>query len=245
MTRGDRTRWRAVAAALVLPALAACSAGADDRPVVFAAASLGAPFEALAAEGGLDVDFSFAGSNALVDQLAGGARADVLATADGPTMDRAVAAGVVDGEPVRLATNHLVLVTPPDNPAGITGLDGSLDGARLVVCAPEVPCGRAAHAVADDAGVELRPVSEESGVTDVLGKVTSGEADAGLVYATDARAAGERVHTIAVPGAEEYPADYWIAAVAGGDAERAAAFIDLATSAEGRRVLDDHGFGRS
>ncbi|MCP6406714.1 hypothetical protein NL481_27310, partial [Klebsiella pneumoniae] len=87
-------------------------------------------------------------------------------------MDDAIAGGALTGRPTVFAENVLTLVVPPGNPAGITGLDASLDGKALVVCAPQVPCGAASQELAGKLGVTLRPVSEESAVTDVLGKVT-------------------------------------------------------------------------
>ncbi|GAB3811173.1 molybdate ABC transporter substrate-binding protein [Tessaracoccus terricola] len=244
MSRGPRLVGAALLAAALLGATA-CSAAEEAAPVVFAAASLTNPFEELADDAAEPADFSFGGSNGLVDQLVGGAPADVFASANTSTMDRAVEEGVIEGEPVRFATNVLVLVTPAGNPAGITGLDQSLDGAKLVVCAPEVPCGEATAALAETVGITLQPVSEESAVTDVLGKVTSGEADAGLVYATDAAGAGEDVETIEIPESSQHVNEYWIAAVVGGDAEAAASFIGLVTGQQGQDLLVEFGFGPS
>lgn len=225
--------------------LGACATPAADGTArgatVFAAASLNAAFSDIA--DGTGVSFSFDGSSGLVDQIAGGAPADVFASADRRTMDKAVEKGLIVGDPTMFATNYLVLVTPPDNPAGVTGLDASLDGAKLVLCAPEVPCGGASERLAESVGVTLAPVSQESSVTGVLGKVTSGEADAGLVYLTDATGAGDQIHMITVPQAESDPNTYWIAAVEGGDAENAQAFIDVVMSENGQAVLHDHGFG--
>lgn len=215
---------------------------------VLAAASLKGAFTDLsadftAAHPGTSVTFSFDGSNSLVDQLDGGARADVLATADQPTMDRAVAADLVE-DPDPFATNVLTVVTPPDNPGRVTGFDASLNGTRLVVCAPTVPCGAATRRLADSDGLSLAPVSEESKVTDVLGKVTSGEADAGIVYTTDAAGAGDKVKTFAIEGADEARNDYPIAVVA--DAQNpvgAQAFSDFVRGPQGRQVLAKYGFG--
>lgn len=236
-------RAAAVLLAATLIGAAACSAGEEAHPVVFAAASLTNPFADLAENAEVNVDYSFGGSNGLVDQLVGGAAADVFASANTATMDRAVAEGVTAGEPVRFATNLLVLVTPAGNPAGITGLDESLDGAKLVICAPEVPCGASTAALAETVGITLEPVSEESAVTDVLGKVTSGEADAGLVYATDAAGAGEDVETLEIPESSQHVNEYWIVAVKGGDADSASSFIELVTGASGQELLADFGFG--
>lgn len=236
---------RATAALLaaVLLGATACSGTDDASPVVFAAASLTNPFEELADDAGVAANLSFGGSSGLVDQLVGGAPADVFASANTATMDRAVAEGVTDGEPVRFATNVLVLVTPAGNPAGITGLDNSLDGAKLVVCAPQVPCGQATTTLAEAVGITLEPVSEESAVTDVLGKVTSGEADAGLVYATDAAGADDAVETIEIPESSQHVNEYWIVAAKDANAKEAASFIELVTGPRGQELLADYGFG--
>ena len=236
--------------------LAGCAPGDDDDPAspdrtltVFAAASLTDAFTELAddferANPGVEVRLSFDGSSGLVDQLAGGAPADVFASADEQNMDRAVAEGLVVGEPTVFAVNELTLITPPGNPAGITGLDDSLDGTRLVVCADGVPCGTATRALADTAGITLRPVSEESKVTDVRGKVASGEADAGIVYATDARAAGDGVEQIALSGTATHPNRYPIALVAGApSSDLGQSFLDTVSGPEGRTVLERYGFG--
>lgn len=214
----------------------------EAAPVtVFAAASLHKAFPEVSE--GMRVDYSFDGSSGLVDQLRGGAPADVFASADSTTMDRAVEEGLIDGEPVMFATNRLVLVTPQGNPAGVTGFDSSLGGTRLVVCAPEVPCGAATFGAAERSGLGLAPVSEESSVTDVLGKVTSGEADAGVVYATDAAQAGDRVETFDVPGADEEPNTYWIAVLADApNPEGAEAFVELVLG-PGQAALSANVFG--
>src|SRR5699024_7603573 len=117
--------------------------------------------------------------------------------------------------PRDFATNVLTLITPPGNPAGVTGLDDSLDGARLVVCADGVPCGNATRDLAAAARVDLHPVSEESKVTDVRSKVTSGEADAGIVYATDAIAAGDDADVVAIAGADAHANRHPLAVVEG------------------------------
>ena len=215
------------------------AAPSTSDAIVFAAASLNTVFPDIA-----DAKYSFDGSSGLVDQLKGGAPADVFASADKKNMDAAVDAGLMDGEPVMFATNYLVLVTPADNPAGITGFDGSLEGTKLVVCAPDVPCGAATVKVADANGLTLTPVSEETKVTDVLGKVTAGEADAGLVYATDAAGAGAAVLVFDVPGAADDPNTYWVGKVAGSrNAGQADAFVAAVTGTEGRARLAGFGFG--
>ena len=135
---------------------------------------------------------------------------------------------------------------PPDNPAGIeTFADAARPGIKLVICSPQVPCGAAGQADAASAGLALSPVSEELSVTSVLGKVISGEADAGLVYVTDAKAAGDKVRSIplqlATPAVNFYP----IAAVNASQVpELAQGFIDLVTGAQGQDMLSDAGFGK-
>ena len=248
------------AAALLLPGLAACGADATGRDAspaagdttltVFAAASLKQTFTELgkrfeAAHPGTDVTFNFAGSSDLVAQLEEGAPADVFASADTATMARATAADLVSGQPVDFATNTLQIAVPPGNPAGITTLaDLAEPGVKVVLCAPQVPCGSAAAGVEAAAKVDLTPVSEETSVADVLGKVSSGEADAGLVYVTDVKAAGDEVEGIAFPESSSAVNTYPVAALSGTrTASLAAAFVALVTSAEGREVLADAGFG--
>ncbi|WP_019145960.1 molybdate ABC transporter substrate-binding protein [Aeromicrobium massiliense] len=239
---------RALAVVLALGLVAGCSGGDAGRRTVtvLAAASLTEPFTALAErleeqDPGLDVRLSFAGSADLVAQVEAGAPADVLATADEASMAR-VPADLLDGEPVTFATNRLQVVVPPGNPGRVRT---AADLARVdtVLCARAVPCGALAHALLDDLGVRVRPVSEEQSVKDVLGKVASGEADAGLVYVSDARAAGDRVETVDVEGSEAHLNRYRLAALAGGDAEVARRWLDLVSSGEGRAVLRDAGLG--
>lgn len=244
--------------ACVAVLLAGCSAApsgqrqgqpAATTVTVFAAASLGEVFEAAATgfeatHPDVDLRFSFESSSALVDQLKGGAPADVLATADTRTMTNAQTAALIAGEPTVFATNVLTLIVPRGNPAGVTGFDASLQGTAFVICADGVPCGTATRALAQRLGVELSPVSEELKVTDVRGKVASGEADAGVVYTTDARAVADKVAAIAIPGADADPNRYPIAVLA--DArhpEQARAFVDYILSAEGRTILAESGFG--
>ncbi len=248
------------AALLLAVALAAgaagCAApdggsGAGKTLTVFAAASLKAPFTALAREfeashPGTRVALSFAGSADLATQLSQGAPADVFASADRKNMAKVADAALVEGAPSDFASNVLTIAVPPANPANIGSFaDLARPGTRLVVCAAQVPCGAAAATIAGRAGVALKPVSEESAVTDVLGKVTSGEADAGLVYVTDVKAAGDKVKGIAFPESAYAVNKYPIAGVrASRNKELAAAFVALVTGSEGQKVLADAGFGR-
>lgn len=247
---------RRTAAALVAVTallLTGCSGTADDPDdvlTVYAASSLTAPFTELggqfeAEHPGVTVRFSFAGSSDLVAQLQEGAPADVFASADQANMDKLTADDLAASDPVPFATNTLEIVVPADNPAGIRSLaDVQSTDVQLVVCAPEVPCGAAAQRLAERAGVTLTPVSEEQKVTDVLAKVSSGEADAGLVYVTDVRAAGDAVRGIAVPEADSVVNVYPIAPVTTAvDPTLAQEFVDLVVSDAGQRVLSRAGFG--
>jgi molybdate transport system substrate-binding protein len=241
-------------AALVVPLSACSGGGADgraqdgDRLTVFAAASLTSTFTRLgkdfeAAHDGVRVRFSFGGSADLAEQIRSGAPADVFASADTATMDRLGD----DAEHRRdFASNVLEIATPPGNPAHVAGLaDLGRPGVRLVVCAPEVPCGAATAQVAERAGVDLQPVSQEQSVTDVLGKVASGEADAGLVYVTDVQAAGDRVEGVRFPESSSVVNTYPIATVKDSpNAELALEFEDFVLGEEGRKVLADAGFGK-
>jgi len=252
-----RTTVRRVAAGSVLIALgatlAACGdddqeGGGDDATLQVLAASsltdvfteLGEQFEA--DHDGVDVELSFGSSTDLAEQAADGAPGDVLATADSTAMSVAEGAGVV-ADPATFATNVLVIVTPPDNPAGIATLD-DLDGTTWVRCADDVPCGRIALAVLAAAGVEAEPASLEEDVRATLDKVMSGEADAGLVYASDAVAAGSDVTEIPIAGAESELTSYLIGALdQAGDAGLARDWVDLVTGPEGQAALAEAGFG--
>ena len=228
----------------VLPGCA--TTGAEpSRLVVYAAASLSAVFEDLGekfeAATGANVVFNFAGSSDLLAQLQQGASPDVLATADERTMDAATEAGLVAGEPEVFAANALAVALAPGNPAAIESLE-DLGDALVVVCAPQVPCGAATRELAERAGLRLSPVSEESSVTDVLGKVTSGEADAGIVYRTDLARASGQVESLEIPEAVNVSTAYPIAEVEQPGGGLAAEFIDFVLGSTGRRLLAGAGF---
>ncbi|AKK10875.1 molybdate ABC transporter substrate-binding protein [Corynebacterium uterequi] len=194
--------------------------------------------------GGVDLVFNNDGSGALVSQLREGAPADLLITADTATMDRAVADGsVVD--PVSVASNSMVIIVAEGNPAGVAGLADLEERSDLTVvaCDPSVPCGVLARQLADQAGVQLNPASWEARVADVAGKVANGEADAGLVYRTDAVALSEVVDAVDIPGAKEYPTQVWAAVTTNAaHPEAAERVLAVLTSAELRDALTDAGF---
>jgi len=214
---------------------------------VFGAASLTKTFGELAtkfeaAHPGVTVATSFAGSSDLVAQIIAGAPADVFASADTKNMAKV---STLVGTPVNFATNVLEIAVPPGNPAKITTLaDLAKPGVKTVVCAPVVPCGAATVAIETSTGVKLTPVSEENAVTDVLGKVSSGEADAGLVYVTDVKGAGSSVTGIPFPESSTAVNTYPIATItASKNAKVARAFVDFVTGKVGRSVLAKAGFG--
>ncbi|XAS63839.1 molybdate ABC transporter substrate-binding protein [Micrococcaceae bacterium Sec5.8] len=243
-----------LAAGLLAATLTGCgmpaSGGAGKSLTVFAAASLKAPFTALAEQfeagnPGTRVILSFAGSADLATQISQGAPADVFASADITNMAKLTGASMVEGSPRNFATNVLTIAVPPANPASVASFaDLAKPGVKVVVCAAQVPCGAAAGNLQKETGVTLTPVSEESSVTDVLGKVISGEADAGLVYVTDVKTAGDKVQEI--PFAESAKAEntYPIAALrTGRNKDLAAAFIASVTGPEGQKLLRGAGFG--
>lgn len=217
---------------------------------VFAAASLTTTFTRLGdefekAHPGAKVTFSFAGSSDLVSQLTAGAPADVFASADEANLAKAESGGAIQGAPVDFATNVLAIAVPAGNPAHVKGFaDLASPSVRTVVCAPQVPCGAATAKVEKSSGVTLTPVSEESSVTDVLGKVTAGEADAGIVYATDVKGAGSAVESIPFPEAAKTVNVYPIATVAHApNAAGAREFVAFVTGPAGRKALIAAGFG--
>lgn len=250
-------RTRALAAlALLLAPLAGCGstggAGAEGRPTtltVLAAASLTESFTVLGSDfetthPGVTVRFSFGASSALAQQVVAGAPADVLATASASTMRTVTDAGDATGAPTTFATNSLVLITPVANPAAVTGLaDLARPGLKLALCAPTVPCGALALTVLADAGVKAVPVTQEEDVKAVVTKVVLGEADAGLVYRTDATAAAGRLSVVPTPGIEKQTTSYPVAVLAGArQPALAAEFVALLTSSMGRGVLASQGF---
>ncbi|RSZ66185.1 molybdate ABC transporter substrate-binding protein [Corynebacterium hylobatis] len=188
-----------------------------------------------------ELDFVNAGSSTLVQQLADGSPGDVLITADRANMDKAVEQGLVE-DPRAVAVNTLVMVVPAGNPADIGSVD-DLAGTTFVLCDPQVPCGTASQAIIADTGIVAEPASLEHQVADVLGKVVSGEADAGWVYRTDALSAGEGVEVIEIPGSEDQPNEV-VAAVttAGVDKQAATDFVDALTDDEMVDIWTRHGW---
>ncbi|GAA5141301.1 molybdate ABC transporter substrate-binding protein [Nocardioides marinquilinus] len=243
-------------AVLLSAGLAACGGddgGGDDGDqtvTVYAAASLTKAFEQLkddfeADHEGVTVDLELGGSSDLVTQLVEGADGDVFASADEANMTKLTDADLQADDPQLFASNTLEIAVPPDNPAGVQSFE-DLAGpdVDLVVCAPEVPCGAATQSMAELVGVTLDPVSEADSVTDVIGQVVAGQADAGVVYRTDVIAAGDDVTGVEFPQAQEVVNRYPIVALDdAADPELAQEFVDLVLSEEGQQVLADAGFG--
>ncbi|HEX6237130.1 MAG TPA: molybdate ABC transporter substrate-binding protein, partial [Acidimicrobiales bacterium] len=217
---------------------------------VFAAASLTDAFGEIAAaferrHPGASVELSFDASSTLATQAAEGAPADVLATADEHTMAGAVDAGVTSSPPREVARNALVLAVPPGNPGGVDGLSDLTDPDLFVgLCADEVPCGRLAGHVLADAGVAPAVDTREPNVRSLLTKLTAGELEAGLVYRTDAQAAGDRVEIVPVAGLEGRTTVLPVAPLdGGGNPGGGEAFVRFVLGREGRQALAAAGFG--
>ena len=229
---------------------------------IFTAASLTDAFKDMAAQiepanPGTKLTFNFAGSPTLRTQLAQGARADVFASADEPNMAGAEADGTITGQPQIFARNVLVVVVPVKNTAGIQTLqDLAKPNIKLVLTNKEVPVGNYARqslekmsqnpAFGSDFSkrVLANLVSEETNVRQVAAKVQLGEADAGIVYATDVTPAiRDAVRVIQIPPALNVIAKYPIAVVKGAQNEAGArAFIAYVLSPAGQTILVRHGF---
>jgi molybdate transport system substrate-binding protein len=233
----------------VLP-LTACGGGGGDHTTitVLAASSLTGTFTELGKEfedqhPGVTVKFAFDSSATLAQQAVGGAPADVLATADTSTMDDARA--VQASTPKVFATNVMVLATPAGNPAHVASFaDLDQPSVKFVVCVPTAPCGAVAQALLDQDHITGTPVSTEVDVKSVLAKLTEGEADAGIVYTTDATAAGDQVATVPIPGAGKQVTTYPIVTLdQSKNSTLAQEFVDLVTGSRGQQVLAKAGFG--
>jgi molybdate transport system substrate-binding protein len=229
------------AAALVLPATAGTRTGAGPL-TIYAAASLTEVF------GSYDgaQRYSFAGSNALETQIRNGAPADIFASAAPLNAERLYAAGLVD-KPVTFTANRLVLIVPRSNPAGIRSVyDLRTKSVKLVVANAAVPVGGYTRTVLKKMGlasVLSSVVSQESDVKAVTGKVALGQADAGFVYLTDARAVSDRVTVIRIPAWAQPRVRYEIAVVSrSGNKVAARAWIKRLLSPKGQAALKGAGF---
>ncbi|MGW1890550.1 molybdate ABC transporter substrate-binding protein [Streptomyces sp. NPDC002004] len=261
LTVRRRAAAAVVTAALLVP-LAAC--GGNDKKddggkkgsgspqaekvdlTVLAASSLTDVFKTEAdayekAHPGTKITFSFAGSQELAAQVKNGAPADALVTADTKTMD-----GLKSdtGAPAVIAKNRLVIATGKGNPKKVENLkDLSDTKLKVVLAAPEVPVGRYSKQILDAQKITVKPVSQEPNVRAVLSKVELGEADAGLVYKTDAQTAPTKVDAITIPDKQNAVASYPAAALKSSKHAAAAAdFVKWLSSPEAQKILQDAGF---
>ncbi|MEU6709070.1 molybdate ABC transporter substrate-binding protein [Streptomyces wuyuanensis] len=227
------------------PASSASGAARADLTVL-AAASLTDVFKTAGAayeksHPGTRITFSFAGSQELAAQVKQGAPADALVTADTRTMDGLKAD---TGTPEIIARNRLVIATAEGNPDRIDDLGDLADPKlKVVLAAPEVPVGRYSKKILDARKIDVKPVSQEPNVRAVLSKVELGEADAGIVYKTDAATAPDKVDAVEIPDAQNAIAEYPAATLkTSKNAAAAAEFVAWLSSPEAQKILRDAGF---
>lgn len=245
------TAGASLVAALALT-VGGCGGGGSTELVVSAASSLTDAFEVLAEDfeeenPDVDVLLNVDSSATLANQIDGGAPVDVYASADAANMTQVVESERAVGDPVPFATNDLVIVTRPGNEFGVAGPADLVrvvdEGEVVALCAESAPCGRLAAdlfvAELDESFVTRAPNARAT-----LGAVTRGDAAAGVVYRTDARAAGDAVELVDVAGGEAVSTDYLAVVISDGPGEDsvASAFLELLLSAEGREVLEGEGF---
>jgi len=261
--RGPRRRHPAlftvVCAAIAALVLAACSSSTSTPSasssgagkvsgtvVVFAATSLtdafnkiGAQFEK--AHPGVTVKFNYNGSSSLATSITQGAPADVFASAAPANMKTVTDAGDAAGTPQVFTRNTGEIMVEKGNPKKIKDLANP--AIKVAVCAPEVPCGAVATAIFKNAGVTVKPVSEETNVGGVVTKVTLGEVDAGIVYVTDVKESEGKAIGVPIPASQNDITEYPIAQVKGApNATGAKAFISYVLGPDGQKVLASFGF---
>ena len=237
------------------------SSAASGEVVVFAASSLTDVFQDLAtsfqqANPNAKLTFNFGASSQLATQLGQGARADVFASADQTQMDKARKADAIPGQDTVLAANRLVVITPKDNPKQISSVtDLARDGVKFVTTQPSVPIGQYTAQLLDKASadpaygadfkakVQANTVSQEDNVRQVVSKVQLGEADAAIVYSTDAtpQVRGQ-LQLIQVPDPLQTPATYPIAVARGANAAGGEAFVAYVLGPQGQATLAKWGF---
>ncbi len=220
------------------------SSSGGAGPTVLAAASLTKVFPEIAP----NAKYTFGGSGALETDIEQGAPADVFAAASPKQPAALLAKGLVD-KPVEFATNTLVLIVPKDNPAHIKSVsDITRPGVKLVICDASVPCGDYARKAFENLGITATAmknvVSQTTDVTQTVAQVALGQADAGFVYITDARAAGGKVSVVSLPPQAKPGAKDYIAVVKSSPRLAAArAFVALILSPAGQAKLRAAGFG--
>jgi molybdate transport system substrate-binding protein len=230
-------------------ASSSASASASTGTItVFAAASLTGTFTQLgkqfeAAHPGDTVKFSFGPSSGLATQITSGAPADVFASAAPANMDQVVSAGDA-ADPQDFAKNIMEVAVPPNNPAKVTSVnDLAKKSVKVALCQPQVPCGVVAAEVFKNVGITVKPVTLQTDVKSVLTQVELGNVDAGMVYVTDAKAAGTKVKGITIPANENASTLYPIAAISSSKHKsEAQAFVAYVLSPAGQNVLAAAGF---
>jgi molybdate transport system substrate-binding protein len=256
----------ALVAAACLLALAAPGCGSTSTPdatassttpplsgsiTVSAAASLTTVFstirdEFLAAHPDAHITLNFGSSSQLGSQIESGAPVDVAAFADEVTMKKLDDAGQLADPSMGFATNVLVIATKPGNPKNIHSVADLASAGTVSLCATGAPCGRYAGQVLAAAGVTIpeSSISRGQDVKTTLGAVTEGDADAGIVYVTDARSAGAKVATVEIPASINAVARYPIGVLrSGASPELARAFMSWVLGSAGQAALRDAGFG--
>lgn len=241
--------------AAVAVVVAACggaatpSSAAPQTINVFAAASLTDAFRALGGafhreHSNVTLQFNFAGTPTLVTQIEQGAQADVFASADTPNMDKLRTDGFTSGVPQVFAHNKLEIVVAAGNPKHITGLaDLARPGVIYIAAGPTVPAGKYSVQALQKAGATVTPRSLETDVKSVVSKIELGEADAGIVYTTDVKAAGGKVGGVQIPDEDNVLATYPVAVVK--DSKNvgiAGDFITYVLSGSGQSTLESFGF---
>jgi molybdate transport system substrate-binding protein len=256
---------RAVLAVIAMVGLAGCSSSGSDGGggggggtssgsalsgsiTVDSAASLTEAFDTIKAQfakahPGTTITVRYGASSDLSTQITQGDKVDVFASASSKNMDSVVSAGLATN-PTDFVSNTLEIAVPPNNPGKITALaDLAKSRVKVAVCAAAVPCGVVAAEVFANAGLTVHAVADEADVKSTLAVVESGEVDAGLVYVTDVRAAGDKVKGIAIPDSVNASTVYPIVALTdSGNAALAQAFVDYVLSDAGRQVLVADGF---
>ena len=227
------------------------TAGISGNLAISAAASLQGAFTEMAtafedAHPQVSVSINFGASSTLARQIIDGAPVDVFASADQANMAKVVDAELLSDIPTIFATNSLEIIVRKGNPSGIDSLaDLAETGLIYVTCAPEVPIGGYATESLLEAGVTVNPASFEPDVKGIVTKVSSGEADAGIVYRTDVLAAGETATGVAIPDQFNVRATYPQAVLTGSPNEDAAsAWMSFVAGAEGQAILRAYGFGQ-
>jgi molybdate transport system substrate-binding protein len=251
----SRLPFACLAAAVVVTAagLAGCandsttdSSGSNATLTVLAASSLTEAFPKIgdsfsAAHDGVDVRFSFAGSQELVAQADTGAPADVLALAGSSSLD---ALNLPASDTVNFARNRLTIIVPRGNPANVRGIDDLANpDVKVALAGPEVPAGAYALEAFKNAGISVDPVSEETEVKAVVTRVAVGGADAGVVYVTDAKASSADIEAVPIPAALNVIATYPAVSLTDSEnADLAGEFIQYLVSDDAQQILHDYGF---